>query len=72
MSIWTQAEYDSLKAAYLTLLKGEKVAQASIGGKFIRYNDSQLSEVRETLDIMAAELGHITSRAYAKPVGRFT
>jgi len=71
MSFYTQAEFDSMKAAYLELQAGSKVVQVSIGGKFIRYQDVQIKEVKATLDAMAVELGLVPSRAYAKPKGRF-
>lgn len=71
MSFYTQAEYDSMKAAYIALQSGSKVVQASIGGKFIRYQDVQIKEVKATLDAMAVDLGLAVSRAYAKPKGRF-
>ena len=71
MSFYTQAEFDSLKAAYLELQGGAKVVQVSIGGKFIRYQDIQIKEVKATLTAMAADLGLVPARAYAKPKGRF-
>ena len=71
MSFYTQAEYDSMKAAYIALQSGSKVVQASIGGKFIRYQDIQIDQVKATLDAMAVDLGLTTARAYAKPKGRF-
>jgi len=71
MSIYTQAEFDSLKAAYLQLQSGAKVVQVSIGGKFIRYQDVQIKEIKATLNAIAAELGLVPDRAYAKPKGRF-
>ena len=71
MSFYTQAEFDSLRAAYLQLQAGSKVVQVSIGGKFIRYQDIQIKEVIATLAAMAVDLGHVPARAYAKPKGRF-
>lgn len=71
MSFYTQAEFDSMKAAYLALQSGAKVVQVSIGGKFIRYQDIQIKEVKGTLDAMAVDLGLTVSRAYGKPKGRF-
>ena len=71
MSIYTQAEFDTLKAAYLQLMAGSKVVQASIGGKFVRYQDSQIPQLKATLNAMAQELGTVPSRGYAKPKGRF-
>ena len=71
MSIYTQSDYDSLKAAYIKLVSGTKTAQASVGGEFIRYNDSQIPQCKALLDAMAVELGLSPSRAYAKPKGRF-
>ena len=71
MALYTQAEYDSLKAAYLKLLAGEKTVQASVSGEFIRFQDSQIPRAKAMLDAMAVELGLVTTRAYAKPKGRF-
>jgi len=71
MSFYTQAEFDELKAAYLQLQAGSKVVQVSIGGKFIRYQDVQIKEVKGTLDAMAVDLGLVPGRSYAKPKGRF-
>jgi len=71
MSIYTQADYDSLKTAYLKLLSGEKVVQASVGGEFIRYQDIQIDKCKALLDEMASELALAPTRAYAKPKGRF-
>lgn len=71
MSFYTQAEFDALKAAYLQLQSGSKVVQVSIGGKFIRYQDVQIKEVKGTLDAMAVDLGLVPGRSYAKPKGRF-
>ena len=71
MSFYTQAEYDALRAAYLDLQSGAKVVQVSIGGKFIRYQDIQITQVKATLDAMAVDLGLAVSRAYASPKGRF-
>ncbi|MCP4716631.1 MAG: hypothetical protein GY868_16035 [Deltaproteobacteria bacterium] len=71
MSIYSQAEYDALKTAYLDLLSGEKVVQASIGGKFVRYQDSQIPYLKTLLSTVGKELGLIPSRALAKPKGRF-
>jgi hypothetical protein len=71
MSIYTQADYDSLKAAYLSLLSGSKTVQASVSGEFIRYQDIQIGKCKDLLNAMAVELGLAPSRAYAKPKGRF-
>jgi hypothetical protein len=71
MSLYTQADYDSLKAAYLSLIKGEKTVQASVSGEFIRYQDSQITQCKALLDAMAVELGLAPARAYARPKGRF-
>ena len=71
MSIYSQSDYDSLKAAYLSLLKGEKTVQASVSGEFIRYQDIQISQCKALLNEMAIELGLAPTRAYAKPIGRF-
>jgi len=71
MSIWTQSDFDSLKAAYLKLMSGEKVVQVSIGGKFVRYQDVQIPQLKSTLNAMASELGLVVDRAFAKPIGRF-
>jgi hypothetical protein len=71
MAIYTQAEYDSLKSAYLALVGGETVVQASISGKFIRYREAQLPHIRLVLAEMERELGLRVSRAYAKQVSRF-
>ena len=71
MSFYTQAEFDTLKAAFLELQAGSKVVQVSIGGKFIRYQDIQIKQVAATLDAMAVDLGLVPARAYAKPKGRF-
>ena len=71
MSFYTQTEFNDLKAAYLALQSGAKVVQCSIGGKFIRYQDVQIKEVKATLDAMAVDLGLVPARAYAKPKGRF-
>jgi hypothetical protein len=71
MSFYTQSEFDALKAAYLQLQSGAKVVQVSIGGKFIRYQDIQIKEVKSTLDAMAVDLGLVPSRGFAKPKGRF-
>ena len=71
MSIYTQSEFDTLKAAYIKLVSGEKEVQASVGGEFVRFQDSQLSACKGLLDEMAVELGLAPSRAYAKQKGRF-
>ena len=71
MAIWTQSDFDNLKAAYLKLAAGEKVVQVSIGGKFVRYQDAQIEHVRDLLSTMAAELGLSPKRVYAKPKGRY-
>jgi hypothetical protein len=71
MSVYTQVEYDALKTAYISLLSGEKAIQVSIGGKFIRYQDSQIKSVQSLLAAMELDLGIVVSRAYAKPKGRF-
>jgi hypothetical protein len=71
MAIYTQADYDALKAAYLSLLSGAKTVQASVSGEFIRYQDIQIPQCKALLDAMAVELGLAPSRAYAKPKGRF-
>jgi hypothetical protein len=71
MSFYTQAEYDAMKTAYIALQSGSKVVQVSIGGKFIRYQDIQIKEVKGTLDAMAVDLGLTVARAYASPKGRF-
>ena len=71
MSFYTQAEFDQLKAAYIELQSGAKVVQVSIGGKFIRYQDVQIKEIKGTLTAMAVDLGLVPDRAYAAPNGRF-
>ena len=71
MPLYSQAEYDSLKAAYLELVQGVQVVQVSIGGKFIRYREAQIPAIERMLNIMAKDLGLTVSRAYAKPIGRF-
>lgn len=71
MSFYTQAEFDALKTAYIQLQSGAKVVQVSIGGKFLRYQDVQIKEIKATLDAMAVDLGLMPGRAYAKPKGRF-
>ena len=71
MALYTQSDYDSLKSAYLSLLSGAKTVQASVSGEFIRYQDIQIPQCKALLDAMAVELGLVTSRAYAKPKGRF-
>jgi len=71
MAIYTQADYDSLKAAYLSLVSGSKTVQASVSGEFIRYQDIQISQCKALLDAMAVELGLAPQRAYARPKGRF-
>jgi hypothetical protein len=71
MSIYTQAEFDTLKAAYLKLVAGEKEVQASVSGEFVRFQDSQLSQCKALLDEMAVELGLTPARGYAKQKGRF-
>jgi len=71
MALYTQSDYDSLKTAYLKLIAGEKTVQASVSGEFIRFQDSQIPRAKAMLDAMAVELGLVTSRAYAKPKGRF-
>lgn len=70
MSIYTQADYDSLKSAYIKLMSGEKVVQASVGGEFIRYQDIQLTECKRFLNEVATELGLVVTRAYVKHIGR--
>jgi hypothetical protein len=71
MSTFTEAEYSSLKSAYISLLSGEKAIQVSIGGKFIRYQDSQIKSIQSLLATMELDLGKVVARAYAKPKGRF-
>ena len=71
MSLYSQSDYDSLKAAYLELVQGKQVVQVAIGGKFIRYREAQLSAVERMLNIIAKDLGLTVSRAYAKQKGRF-
>jgi hypothetical protein len=71
MALYTQAEYDSLKAAYLELVEGTQVVQVSIGGKFIRYREAQIPAIERLLNVMAKDLGLTVSRVYAKPIGRF-
>ncbi len=71
MSIYTQSDYDSLITAYLSLLSGAKVVQASVSGEFIRYQDIQIPQCKALLDAMVVELGLAPTRAYAKPKGRF-
>jgi hypothetical protein len=71
MTIYSQDDFDSLKTALLSLLGGAKVIQASIGGKFVRYQDSQIPELKKTLNAIAQELGTVPSRGYAKGKGRF-
>jgi hypothetical protein len=69
-TLYTQADYDALKTAYMSLLKGEKVVQASVQGEFIRYQDIQIKQCKALLSEMAVELGLVPTRAYAQPKGR--
>ena len=71
MALYSQSEYDALKSAYLELVQGIQVVQVSIGGKFVRYREAQIPAIERMLNIMAKDLGLVTSRAYAKPKGRF-
>ena len=71
MSIYTVAEFNALKTAYIKLVSGEKTVQASVSGEFVRFQDSQIPQCKKLLDTMAVELGLAPARAYAKPKGRF-
>jgi hypothetical protein len=71
MSLYTQSDYDSLKSAYIKLVSGEKTVQASVSGEFVRFQDAQIGACKALLQSIATELGLVTTRAYAKPKGRF-
>lgn len=66
MSEYTVQEYQDLKTAYLKLLSGTRTVQVSIGGKFIRYQETQASQVQSLLNLMAIDLGYADRRVYAK------
>lgn len=71
MAIYTREEYDAARAALLKLTRGEKAVQVSIRGKFIRYQENQLSALQDLVNSMAINLGIAQRRAYAKHKARF-
>ena len=71
MALYSQSDYDNLLAAFKELVEGKQVVQVSIGGKFVRYREAQLSVVERMLKMMAADLGLVTSRSFAQQKGRF-
>ena len=72
MSVYTAQEYSDLKSAIIKLLSGTQAVQVSIGGKFIRYQDSQVEKAQALLNSMALDLGYATPRAFAKQKTRST
>ena len=57
--------------AKIDLATGAKVVQVSIGGKFIRYQDTQKDQLDALLNTIAIDLGLVQPRAYAKNKSRF-
>ena len=53
---FTQADYDSVKAAYLATIKGERAVRYSIGGRSIEKTNPKPSEIRALLTEIEADL----------------
>ena len=71
---WTQAEIDSLKAAYLELAAGTRVVSVTIAGKIIQYHTVDMKSLKDIIDDMQVEIDVIEEivplRTYAKQGGR--
>jgi len=67
---YTQAEYEELRNAYLSLLKGAQAVQVGKGDKSIRYSEANLAMLRREINHAELDLGLTVRRAYAKNGGR--
>jgi len=71
---FTQAEIDSLKAAYLKLAAGSRVASATVAGKTIQYHPVDMKSLKDLIDDMQTQTdavaGTVPLRTYAKQGGR--
>lgn len=71
---FTQAEIDSLKAAYLELASGTRVVSVTVAGKTIQYHSVDMKSLKDLIDNMQTETdavaGTVPLRTYAKQGGR--
>ena len=71
---FTQAEIDSLKAAYLELAAGTRVVSVTIAGKTIQYHTVDMKSLKDVIDNMQVQTDAVAGttplRTYAQQGGR--
>jgi hypothetical protein len=57
---WTQADADSIKAAIVALVTGQRIVTVTFGDRTNTYQQADLPQLREALAMVEAELGRAT------------
>ena len=68
---FTSTDLSNVESAIINLATGQKAVQVSIGDKYLRYTETQLSDLRALRSTIQRELGLIQNRAVAHNVRRF-
>ena len=61
---WTSTDKTNLKNAIMALVQGQRVVSAAIGGKLMRYAETDLPSMRSLLAEMTSELNTATRKKF--------